>query len=314
MERRVTVFGGSGFVGRYVVKRLAAQGAVVRAAVRDVERAKFLRPMGAVGQVVPFPCDVSNEASIRRAVGDADEVVNLVGILHERGRQRFASIQARAPGLIGEAATQAGVTRLVHVSAIGADPQSKSAYGRTKATGEAALRASFPAATILRPSIVFGPEDAFFNRFAAMARLSPVLPLIHGGRTRFQPVYVGDVAEAVVQALAEPATAGQTYELGGPGIYTFRALLEYMLHEIRRSRMLVPVPTPVARMQAAMAECLPNPPLTRDQIVMLETDNVVAPGMPGLEELGIRPEALEGIVPSYLRRFRPGGGLRRQPA
>ncbi|MGE3935425.1 MAG: complex I NDUFA9 subunit family protein [Rhodospirillaceae bacterium] len=309
--KSVTVFGGSGFVGRYIVRELAKTGARVRVAVRNVERAQFLKPMGDVGQVVPLLANVRDDASVAAAVDGADAVINLVGILYEGGRQTFQAVQAEAPGRIARAAAATGARRFIQVSAIGADPESESAYGRSKAAGEAAARAAFPGTTVLRPSIVFGPEDDFFNRFAAMARLAPVLPLVNGGETRFQPVYVGDVADAALAALRDPKSAGRTYELGGPGIYTFRALMELMLREIGRKRVLLPVPEIALWAPAMAAELLPAPPLTRDQLIQLRRDNVVAPGAAGLPELGIQPTALEVILPTYLPRYRRGGATAR---
>lgn len=305
--RLVTVFGGSGFIGRYLVKRLAEAGARVRVAVRRPETANFLKPLGSVGQIVPWQANLRVDSSVAAAVAGADAVVNLVGILYEGGSQRFASVQARGPEVIAEAAKAAGVERLVHVSAIGAYADSESLYARSKAAGEAGVRKHLPAATILRPSVVFGAEDNFLNLFASLARLSPVLPLIAGGRTRFQPVYVGDVAGAIMAALQDPKAAGRTYELGGPGIYSFEELLRYILRETGRKRLLVPVPEPLAMAEAFFLEWLPKPLLTRDQVILLRRDNVVAAGMPGLAELGIVPTPLEAIAPAYLARYRRAG-------
>lgn len=305
--RRVTVLGASGFVGRYVVKHLAQRGAVVAAVSRNATQAGFLRPMGDVGQVALIDADLLDEARIAATVAGADAVVNAVGILHEGGRQRFEAAHHRGPALLARLAKAAGAQRFVHLSAIGADAAAPSAYARTKALGEAAVREAFPEATILRPSLVFGPEDAFFNRFAAMARCLPALPLIGGGRTRFQPVYVGDVAGAAVAGLERPDTAGGVYELGGPRVYTFRQLMEVMLREIGRRRMLVDVPFALAAVEAAVLEWLPNPLLTRDQVRMLKHDSVVSPGAAGLLDLGITPTALELVLPTYLDRFRRGG-------
>jgi len=307
-----TVFGGSGFIGRYVVKRLAHQGFVVRAAVRDPEGALFLKPMGAVGQVVPLYASLTNESTVKRAVEGADLVVNLVGILAESRKGDFTRIHAEGAGRIARLATAAGVGRMVHVSAIGADPDSPSGYGRSKAAGEAAVREAFPGATVLRPSIVFGPEDQFFNRFAAMARLLPFMPVM-AGNTRFQPVYVGDVADAVIAGLASPEAAGALYELGGPEVFTFRELLQWILKATQRPRPLVNIPMPIARLQALVMERLPGKPLTRDQLAMLNRDNVVAEGVPGLTDLGITPTPIELVVPIYLERFQPGGGTRPRP-
>jgi uncharacterized protein YbjT (DUF2867 family) len=301
-----TVFGGSGFIGRYVVKRLAAAGHVVRVAVRDTEAALFLKPMGAVGQIVPLYADLAERGTIARAVAGADCVVNLVGILAERRRGDFQRIQAEGPGLIGAAAAAAGVPRLTHVSAIGADPASPSLYARSKGQGEQALLACHPDAAILRPSIVFGPEDQFFNRFAALAMVSPVMPVIAGGM-RLQPVYVGDVADAVMATLAGAAAAGRVFELGGPQVWTMRQILAWILHQIGRRRPLLTVPMALARLQATVLERLPGKLLTRDQLLLLARDNVVAEGAAGLLDLGITPTPVEQVVPAYLARFRPGG-------
>ncbi|WP_428484349.1 complex I NDUFA9 subunit family protein [Rhodopila sp.] len=304
-----TVFGGSGFIGRYVVKRLAHLGYVVRVAVRDPEAALFLKPMGAVGQIVPLFASVAREATVHRAVEAADVVVNLVGILAEGKAASFQAIHTQGAERIAVQSAACGVNRLVHISAIGADPASTSRYGASKGLAEAAVRAAFPAATILRPSLVFGPEDQFFNRFGQMSRIMPVMPVI-SGNTKMQPVYVGDVADAVVAGLTLPAAAGKLYELGGPQVYTFREILAFILKQTRRDRPLLDIPMGVARMQAAVMQYLPNKPLTPDQLVMLSHDNVVAPGAPGLADLGIVATPVELIVPTYLSRFQPGGGRR----
>lgn len=301
------VFGGSGFIGRYVVQRLCQAGYVVRAAVRNTERALFLKPMGQVGQVVPLYCALTDEPTIARAVEGADLVVNLVGLLAERRSGDFQRIHADGARAIARLAAAAGVSRLVQVSAIGADPASRSRYAATKAQGEAAVREAFAAATVLRPSVVFGPEDRFFNRFGRMAQLLPVMPVI-AGTTKFQPVYVGDVADAVMAGLTRPDAAGAIYELGGPRIMSFREILAYILHETRRHRPLVGVPMALARMQAGVLEHLPGKMLTQDQLLLLGRDNVVAPGVPGLLDLGVTPTPHELIVPAYLRQYRPGGG------
>ncbi len=305
--KTVTVFGGSGFVGRHLVQRLARRGWRVRVAVRRPERAKFLKPLGTVGQVVPWAASLTRPETIGPAVAGADAVVNLVGILFESGANSFSGVQGEGAGRIAEAAAAAGAGALVQVSAIGADPNSASAYARTKAQGEAEVRAAFPSSTILRPSIVIGPEDGFFNRFAGMARLSWVLPLVGGGETRFQPLAVGDLAEAICRALEHPAAAGQTYELGGPAIYSFRDLMELMLREIGRKHLLVPVPFALAEPLGSILGLLPNPQLTWDQVQLLKRDNVVGEGMPGFADLGIAPQAIEGLLPQYLQRYRPGG-------
>jgi NADH dehydrogenase len=301
------VFGGSGFIGRYVVRNLAREDWLVRVAVRRPDEALFLKTAGAIGQVTPVPANVRDRASVTRAVAGSDAVINLVGILHESGRQRFQAVQAVGARTIAEEAARAGARRLVHISAIGADAKSKSSYARTKAEGEAAVRQAFPDATVLRPSIVFGPEDGFFNRFARMAQLSPALPLIGGGKTRFQPVYVGDVAAAVVKAIETPAAAGQTYELAGPKIYTFADLMRLMLHEIGRKRVLMPLPFPIASLMGSIMQCLPNPQLTADQVRLLKRDNVPSAGSAGLTDLGITPTAVEAIIPTYLDRYRARG-------
>jgi uncharacterized protein YbjT (DUF2867 family) len=296
------VIGGSGFLGRYVVKRLAAAGHVVRVAVRHPDRALFLKTMGRVGQVVPLYTNVTDEASVARAVEGAALVVNLVGILAERQRGDFTRVQAEGAGRVARLAAAAGVQHMVQMSAIGAAADSAAQYGRTKASGEEAVRAAFPTATILRPSIVFGPEDQFFNRFGELAMLAPVMPVI-AGASRFQPVYVGDVADAVMQALARPEAAGATYELGGPRIMTFREILGWILAQTGRHNRLVTVPAVVARLLAS----IPFSGLTRDQLLMLARDNVAEPALPGLTELGIIPTPIELVVPAYLERYRKGG-------
>ncbi|HEX6103357.1 MAG TPA: complex I NDUFA9 subunit family protein [Alphaproteobacteria bacterium] len=306
-EKLATVFGGAGFIGRYLVQRLARAGWRIRVPARNPESALFLKPLGDVGQIVPMAANIRNELSVRRAVEGAGAVFNLIGILSERGRQGFDAVHREGAERIARIAAEMGAARLLHISALGADPQSPSKYARSKAAGEAAVRAAFPGATLFRPSIVFGPEDDFFNRFARMTRLLPALPLIGGGKTRFQPVYVGDVAGALVAALADPKTMGQIFELGGPQTYSFRQLMEILLAAVGRRRWLVPVPFPVATVQGAVLSLLPNPPLTRDQVKLLRRDNVISGLFPGLTELGVRPTALEAVIPTYLDRFRPGG-------
>ncbi len=304
-----TVFGGSGFIGRYVVRRLAHAGKTVRVAVRDTERALFLKTAGGIGQIVPLHAPVSDDAAVRRAVSGADWVVNLVGCLTESRAATFQAVHVDAAARVAGAAASAGVSRLVHLSAIGADPASDSRYASTKGQGEAAVRAAFPAATILRPSIVFGPEDNFFNRFAAMTRMLPFMPVIEGA-TRMQPVFVGDVADAVLAALRSDEAAGKTYELGGPKQWLFVDLLAYILKVTGRDLALVNMPVPLVRLQACVMELLPGKLLTRDQLKMLAHDNVVGSGALGLGDLGISATAVEQIVPDYLRRYRAGGGRR----
>jgi uncharacterized protein YbjT (DUF2867 family) len=306
-QHRVAILGGAGFIGRYVVKRLAERGDVLTVGGRTAAAAKFLKLKGDVGQVGLVNLGIDDERLLAAFVANNDTVVNLVGILHESGRQRFDMAHHVGPARLARLAREAGAQRFVHISAIGADPRSPSAYARTKAAGEEAVRDAFPTATILRPSIVFGPEDQFFNRFAALATISPVLPVIGGGETRFQPVYVGDVADAVVRCIDDSATAGRTYELGGPTVYSFRALIELMLEQIRRKRILIDIPFGLAALQARLMSILPNPPLTPDQVEMLKRDNVVSSGALTLAALGIAPTPVEAILPSYLDRFRRGG-------
>ncbi len=306
-----TVFGGSGFIGRYVVKRLAAQGHIVRIAGRDTEGARQSMVTGRVGQVVPLYVSLTNPASVARAVEGADLVVNLVGILTERRPGDFMRIQGDGAGHVARAAAAAGVRRLVHVSAIGADSASPSQYAQAKAAGEAQVGAAMPSATILRPSLVFGAEDQFFNRFGAMAMTLPVMPVICGN-TRFQPVYVGDVADAVLAGLQREDTPGRIYELGGPRVWTFREILSWILQETRRRRPLLEIPDGLARLQARIGELVPGKPFTRDQLLLLQRDNVVASDMAGLLDLGITPTPVELVVPAYLDRYRQGGGKREE--
>jgi NADH dehydrogenase len=310
------VFGGSGFIGRNVVRELGKRGWRVRVAVRRPHHAQFLRPMGAVGQIQLFQANVRHRPSVVRSMEGADAVVNLVGILFQQGAQSFARVQGAGSALIADCAKAAGVDTFIHMSAIGADADSDSLYARTKGEAERAVRASIPSATILRPSVVFGPEDQFFNKFAAMAAMAPPfapLPiLIGGGATKFQPVYVDDVADAAVAAMAMPEARGKTYELGGPRVYTFRQLLEFMLAETGMKRTLLPVPFAVAPAFGLVGEmmgALPflAPPITRDQVKLLKRDNIVAKDALTLADLGLTPETLESIVPRYLARFRKYG-------
>jgi uncharacterized protein YbjT (DUF2867 family) len=320
----VTVFGGSGFVGKYVVRALARAGWRVRVAMRRPHLGHELRVMGDVGQIQLVQANVRDAASVARALDGADAAINLVAILFEKGRQTFESTVATGGANVAQGCAASGIQRLIHISAIGADPASASAYGRTKGAAEAAVRAAVPSATILRPSVVFGPEDDFLNRFAQMARFSPALPLIGGGRTRFQPVYVGDVAKAAVAAL-DPArgAAGRTYELGGPGILTFEDILRFITREIERPRFLAPLPFAVAKPLGSVMDAVfrlnpfGGPPLTGDQVEMLRSDNVVSDDMPGLADLGVTtPESLESVAPAYLYRYKPYGQfqVRRRPA
>jgi NADH dehydrogenase len=313
-QHRAAILGGAGFIGRYVVKRLAERGDVLTIGGRGAASAKFLKLKGDVGQVGLVNIRIDDEALLPAFVANNDTIVNLVGILHEKGAQRFDMAHQIGPARLARLAREAGALRFVHISALGADPRSASAYARTKAAGEEAVRDAFPTATILRPGVVFGPEDRFFNRLAGLAMISPVLPLIGGGETRFQPVYVGDVADAVVRVIDDPTTAGRTYELGGPTIYTFRALTELLLAEIGRKRLLIDIPFGLASLQARLMSLLPNPPLTPDQVEMLKRDNVVSSGALTLAALGIAPTAVESILPSYLDRFRRGGWYTRERA
>src|SRR5829696_7139407 len=314
----VTMFGGSGFLGRYVVQALARRNYRIRVAVRRPNLAGHVQPIGDVGQIQAVQANLRFPSSIQAAVQGASAVVNLVGILQESGRQTFDAVQADGARTVAEAAAAAGA-RVVHVSAIGADPASKSAYARTKAAGEAAVRQARSDAVIFRPSIIFGPGDSFFNRFASLARVLPVLPLA-GADTRFQPVYAADVSEAIGRAVDGEVAGGQVYELGGPEIKTLRELVEYMLAVTERRRRVISVPDQAARIQALVMETLdrlmlgllPNEfKLTRDQIVLLGRDNVVSEEAVRdgrtLEGIGITPTALEAIVPSYLVRFRRAG-------
>jgi uncharacterized protein YbjT (DUF2867 family) len=309
-ETLVTVFGGSGFLGRHVVRALAREGYRIRPAVRRPDLAGHLQPMGRVGQIHPVQANLRYPESVEAAVRGADVVINLVGILFERGKQSFESVQAEGAHAVAQAAAAAGA-RLIHVSALGANPESTSLYARSKAAGEAAVLGTVPGATVFRPSIVFGPEDDFFNRFAALARIAPALPLIGGGETKFQPVFVGDVAQAIAKAVAGGAKGGTIYELGGPEVKTFRELMEYVLTVTERKRLLVPVPFGLARLKAQFLQFMPTPLLTPDQVELLRTDNIVSPNAQAegrdFASLGIAPSALESIVPSYLWRFRKTG-------
>ena len=313
----VTVYGGSGFLGRHLVRALAKRHYRIRVAVRRPDLAFHLQPLGRVGQINPVQANLRNADSVEAAAHGADIVINLVGILFQRGRQHFDTVHTEGAANVARAAKAHGA-RLVHVSAIGADENSTSAYARSKAAAERLVRDVVPDTTVMRPSIMFGPEDNFFNLFASLARMSPVLPLIGGGHTRFQPVFVGDVARAIARAVDGEARAGTTYELGGPEIRTFREILEYILKTIERRRILVPIPFLVAKLQASLMQFMPTPLLTPDQVELLRTDNVVSQEaitqQRTLQGLGITtPEPIEAIVPSYLWRFRKTGQFRTQP-
>jgi NADH dehydrogenase len=307
----VTIYGGSGFIGRHLVGAIAKTGARMRVAVRRPELAGHLQPLGGVGQINAVQANVRYPDSLLAAARGADAVVNLVGILFPSGKQTFEAVQDEGAAHVAEAARGAGARALVHISAIGASEDSRSAYARSKAEGEAAVREAFPGAVILRPSVVFGPEDEFFNRFAALARLFPALPLIGGGKTKFQPVFVGDVVKAVIAGLTGKAQAGEPYELGGPEVLTLRQVMERVLAYSMRKRLLVPTPFWLAKLQASFLQLLPKPPLTIDQVRLLENDNVVSEEAKRsgrtLEALGIEPVAIAAIVPDYLEQFRPRG-------
>lgn len=312
MSKLVTIYGGSGFVGRYIARRMAKEGWRVRVAVRRPNEAMFVKPYGSVGQVEPVLCNIRDDASVSAALRGADAVVNCVGILTQSGKNKFDAVQAEGAGRVARAAAAAGIDTMVHISAIGADAEAESDYARTKALGEANVLEHMPNAMILRPSIVFGAEDEFFNRFASMSRLGPILPAI-GAETKFQPVYVDDVAAAAVKGVLGEAHG--IYELGGPEVSTFRELLEMMLGVIQRRRLILNIPFPIARVMAFGFDVLEmvtlglvkNPAATRDQVKNLRVDNVVAEGAKGLADLGISPTAMEAVLPEYLWRFRPSG-------
>lgn len=311
-RRIITVFGASGFIGRHVVRRLAKAGWVVRAVCRDVEDAMYLKTMGDVGQVIPWGGNVTDKISVANALSGAEAAVNLVGILYESGRSTFERIHVEAAQIVAEAAAEEGIADFVHMSALGANPESAAKYAVTKAAGEVAVLAALPSARIVRPSVVFGPEDKFFNTFAGISRFSLKLPVFgasyfpgkgDNGGAKFQPVYVGDVADAICACLADPSTAGTTYTLAGPSVYSFRELMQLVLKTTGRKRFLVPVPFCMATFVATFLQILPKPMLTVDQVKLMQTDNVAGDG-PGLADLGIDPTAAEAILPMYLCRFR----------
>ena len=318
LDTLVTVFGGSGFLGRNVVRALAMRDYRIRVAVRRPELAGHLQPLGKVGQIHSVQANLRYPASVEAAMRDSDVAINLVGILTESGAQTFEAVQGRGAETVAKAATAIGA-RMVHVSAIGADENSPSHYARAKAAGEKAVLAALPSATIMRPSIVFGPEDEFTNRFAALARLAPALPLIGGGNTKMQPVYVGDVATAIADAVDGKAKPGATYELGGPEVLSFREIIELILGITDRKRMLVSLPFGLARLQASFLQFAPGAlKLTPDQVELLRSDNVVSEAAKAagltLEGLGVTPDSLEAIAPQYLWRFRPSGQFQRKNA
>lgn len=312
MSKLVTIFGGSGFVGRHVASRMAQEGWRVRVACRRPENAGFVRTYGVVGQVEPVLCNIRDDASVRSVTHGVDAVINCVGTFSRKGKNNFSAVQDEGAARIARIAASEGAAHLVHISAIGADIEADSLYGQSKGQGEAGVQEHFPDAVILRPSVIFGPEDKFFNRFAGMARLGPVLPVV-GANTRFQPIFVGDVAQAAVMG-AQGAAAPGVYELGGPHIHTFRELMEQMLHIIRRRRMIMNIPFAMANIMAVLMEFgqtvtlgLVPAQITRDQVKTLRSDNVVSSGARGLDDLGIEPTALAAVLPDYLWRFRASG-------
>jgi len=310
LETLVTVFGGSGFLGRHVVRALAYRGYRIRVAVRRPELCGHLRPMGRVGQIHAVQANLRYPDSVAAAARDADVVVNLVGLLFQRGRQRFDTVMAAGAETVARAANAVGAP-LVHISAIGADANAVSHYARAKGEGERLALAAQTATTVIRPSIVFGPEDDFFNRFAGLARMAPALPLPGGGHSRMQPVFAGDVGEAIARAVDGDLKRGAIYELGGPDARTFKELMEFVLATVGRRRLLVPVPFALLKLQATFLQFLPKPPITPDQVELLKSDSIVSDDAKRdgrtLEGLGIRPESMEAIVPTYLWRFRKTG-------
>ncbi|MFA3919264.1 complex I NDUFA9 subunit family protein [Ruegeria hyattellae] len=312
MSKLVTIYGGSGFVGRYITQRMAEKGWRVRVAVRRPNEALHVRPYGVVGQVEPIACNIRDDESVRQVMQGADAVINCVGVLNELGKNDFASIHTEGAGRIARIAAQKGIARMVHLSAIGASAEADSAYARSKAAGEAAVREHQPDAMILRPSIIFGTEDEFFNRFAAMTRFGPFLPIV-APETLFQPVFVDDVARAAVMGVT--GVRAGVFELGGPDVKSFRALMQLMLDAIHRRRVIIGMPMFAARIMASVLDILkfvsfqlfPNPILTRDQVKSLRSDNVVSEGAKGFDDLGIEPVAMQSVLPDYLWKFRPSG-------
>ncbi|MCF4097294.1 complex I NDUFA9 subunit family protein [Maritalea mediterranea] len=311
----VTIFGGSGFVGRQLVQHLAKKGYRIRVAVRRPDLAGDVRPLGAVGQIHPIQANVRDKPSVERAVAGADIVINLTGILFESGKQRFHAVQAEGAKHVAEAAAAAGAEQLVHMSALGADTESESAYARSKAMGEQEVFKAFPEAVIIRPSIIFGAEDGFFNMFGALARLSPVLPLV-GGDTKMQPIYVGDVADAFDVAAEGGVKGGKIYEIGGPKVETMKELLQRLLREIERKNVLLPIPTPIAKAIGWVMQILPNPMLTVDQVKLLQHDNVVSEEAKKqkrtIKAFGIEPKTMDAIMPTYVWRFMKHGQFDRR--
>lgn len=325
-RRVITVFGGTGFIGRYVVQRLARQGYQIRIATRDTESANFLKPLGEIGQITPVPINMSNKDSIFRALNGANRAINLIGISYESGKSTFKKIHEEAAYNIAQLASKVGLEALVHVSALGASYDSDSVYARSKAAGEDAVNSAFKAAVIVRPSVIFGREDNFFNMFASLARITPIMPIFgcktfskfkflglnvpfgidyNNGGTRIQPVFVSDVAQAIVKILENSTNSNKIYELGGPKVYSFKEMIEMVLKESGRSRILFPCPFFVAKCGAWLIQLIPKPLITRDQVTHLKSDNIVSGDLPGFSELSIKPAAAEAVLPTYLRKYRP---------
>jgi len=307
----VTIFGGTGFVGRSLVQKFAESGALIRVAVRNPFHAQALKPLGEIGQISLIQASISSQSDVLRAIQGSDVVINLVGILAEKGSQTFEAIHVEGAERVAEAAKQQGISTLLHMSALGVSKDSNSKYSSSKARGQEAVLQRFPNATVFRPSVIFGPEDAFLNRFAQMAFASPFLPLIGGGKTKMQPVYVGDVADCFKHASLMEDAKGKIFELGGPSVYTFRELMIYLLKTIQRKRLLLPIPFFAAKALATLAQYLPNAPLTPDQVELLKIDNILSSSSFRAEDLKVRPKALEAIAPLYLGRYRPKGSSSR---
>lgn len=306
--KNVCIFGGTGFLGRYITQELARSGYRIKVATRMPEAAYDLKPSGNVGQVVPFQCDYKEAESIEAAIKDCDVVINLVGILFEKGKNKFTRVHAELPKVIAEISARHDVKKFIHVSAMGID-ESKSKYAASKVEGEKAIKKQFPNVTILRPSVVFGPGDSFFNMFAKLAVLLPALPLIGGGKTKFQPVYVDDIAKAIGVIVNEPNNEyeGQTYALGGPEVVTFKEIYQRLFTQINRKRALISLPWPIAKLQGAVFSLMPKPLLTKDQVVSLETDNIIRNGDKTFKDLGIIPTAMAAVLPDYLSCYKRGG-------
>ena len=303
----IAIIGGTGFVGRMITTQLARKGARIKVLARNPDRARFLKPMGDIGQIAIYGGDALDDSALMQVIDGADAVVNTIGILAESGRSRFASLQDELPKRIGVIAAERNLKRVIHISAIGANAKAKSRYAASKGRGESNLKRAFPEATILRPSLIFGSADSFFNRFAAMAVLAPCLPVVGGGRNKIQPVFVGDVADAAVACLERDETCGKTYELGGPQVMTFREAMAYIVKQTHRRCLLIRIPYWIMMLAALPLGLLPNPPVTRDQLRQLKDDNIVSKRALGLADLGVEATSIDLIVPEYLSRYRPGG-------